>query len=87
MIPVFFCNEFTEALQKRSSLCGVFKVLAGLPALWCSEPGQVRKEAATAIFCKCRGQGSPPFWNWGAMMKMHVPIFMAPLGEYIFKIG
>jgi hypothetical protein len=24
------------------------------------EPGQVRKEAATAILCKCRGNGSPP---------------------------
>src|SRR6185436_1133281 len=34
--------------------------MAGLPALHGSEPGQVRKEAATAIFCKCRGQGSPP---------------------------
>src|SRR5262252_5598042 len=32
---------------------------AGLPALHGSEPGQVRKEAATAILCKCRGQGSP----------------------------
>jgi len=29
--------------------------LAGLPALQGSEPGQVRKEAATAIYCKCRG--------------------------------
>ncbi len=35
--------------------------MAGLPALHSSEPGQVRKEAATAIFCKCRGSGSPPF--------------------------
>ena len=34
--------------------------MAGLPALHGSEPGQVRKEAATAIFCKCRGSGSPP---------------------------
>ena len=33
---------------------------AGRPALHGSEPGQVRKEAATAIFCKCRGTGSPP---------------------------
>src|SRR5262249_15148625 len=34
------------------------------PALHGSEPGQVRKEAATAILCKCRGQGSPPsFWR------------------------
>ena len=38
-----------------------FSFTAGLPALHGSEPGQVRKEAATAIFCKCRGSGSPPF--------------------------
>src|SRR5437762_10412420 len=33
---------------------------AGLPALQSGEPGQVRKEAATAGRCKCRGSGSPP---------------------------
>ena len=33
---------------------------AGRPALQRREPGQVRKEAATAINCKCRGNGSPP---------------------------
>ncbi len=33
---------------------------AGRPALHGREPGQVRKEAATAILCKCRGNGSPP---------------------------
>jgi hypothetical protein len=33
--------------------------LAGLPALQDGESGQVRKEAATAINCKCRGLGSP----------------------------
>ena len=32
---------------------------AGLPALQGGELGQVRKEAATAICCKCRGLGSP----------------------------
>src|SRR5438552_3473074 len=32
---------------------------AGLPALQSGEPGQVRKEAATAGLCKCRGSGSP----------------------------
>src|SRR3954471_7122502 len=32
---------------------------AGLPALQAGEPGQVRKEAATAGPCKCRGSGSP----------------------------
>ena len=36
------------------------KPMAGLPALYDSEPGQVRKEAATAILYKCRGLGSPP---------------------------
>ena len=36
----------------------IFSV-AGLPALLCGEPGQVWKEAATAIYCKCRGLGSP----------------------------
>ena len=34
-------------------------VAAGLPALQDGESGQVRKEAATAIYCKCRGLGSP----------------------------
>ena len=33
---------------------------AGLPALQSGEPGQVRKEAATAGHCRCRGLGSPP---------------------------
>jgi hypothetical protein len=32
---------------------------AGLPALQGGESGQVRKEAATATYCKCRGLGSP----------------------------
>src|SRR5438094_625904 len=32
---------------------------AGLPALQSGEPGQVRKEAATAGACRCRGSGSP----------------------------
>ena len=33
---------------------------AGRPALQRREPGQVRKEAAIADNCKCRGNGSPP---------------------------
>src|SRR5713101_7190762 len=33
--------------------------VAGLPALQSGELGQVRKEAATAGLCKCRGSGSP----------------------------
>lgn len=44
-------------------------VSAGLPALQGGETGQVRKEAATAIKCKCRGLGSPiSFYAlvWGA---------------------
>ena len=32
-----------------------YKELAGLPALQVGESGQVRKEAATANYCKCRG--------------------------------
>lgn len=34
----------------------VLFVSAGLPALQGGEPGQVRKEAATAIYCECRGK-------------------------------
>jgi len=34
---------------------------AGLLALQGGESGQVRKEAATVIVCKCRGLGSPSF--------------------------
>jgi hypothetical protein len=32
---------------------------AGPPASWRGEPGQIRKEAATAISRECRGKGSP----------------------------
>ena len=42
---------------------------AGLPALQDGEPGQVWKEAATAVYCKCRGLGSPLSFLalvWGA---------------------
>ena len=38
-----------------SRLLDYFKSLAGLPALQYGEPGQIRKEAATANRCKCRG--------------------------------
>jgi len=47
----------------------VESALAGLPAVQGGESGQVRKEAATAIYCKCRGLGSPlSFYDlvWGA---------------------
>ena len=37
--------------------------MAGLPALQGGETGQVRKEAATATYCKCRGLGSPPHFR------------------------
>ena len=51
-----------------------FSFTAGLPALHGSEPGQVRKEAATAIFCKCRGSGSPPFFvQLGGSDEYHLP--------------
>jgi len=46
---------------------------AGLPALWGGEPGQVRKEAATAIDRKCRGSGSPP-------CRRRRPTRMVPVG-------
>ncbi|CAH1091063.1 hypothetical protein NTG1052_850004 [Candidatus Nitrotoga sp. 1052] len=48
-------------LVVHSKLLGSLKELAGLPALQGGEPGQVRKEAAITIYCKCRGQGSPPY--------------------------
>ncbi len=38
--------------------------MAGLPALQDGESGQVRKEAATAVYCECRGSGSPPSLNF-----------------------
>jgi hypothetical protein len=41
-----------------SALAGVQSVLTGLLALGRGEPGQVRKEAATADCSECRGQGS-----------------------------
>src|SRR5574343_1022201 len=49
-----------EETTDGSGLCPVLEsALAGLPALQGGEPGQVRNEAATAIYCKCRGLGSP----------------------------
>jgi hypothetical protein len=41
------------AVPRHNIACN--KLTAGLPALQDSESGQVRKEAATAIYCKCRG--------------------------------
>ena len=46
------------ALEITKSIVLEF-VSAGLPALQGGESGQVRKEAATATYCKCRGLGSP----------------------------
>ena len=40
--------------------------LAGPPALQRSEPGQVRKEAATATCCKCRGKARLLFGMWSS---------------------
>ena len=54
-------------------------LMAGLPALHGSEPGQVRKEAATAIFCKCRGSGSPPFSLAGGCIPMRQQAWIRPL--------
>ena len=52
--------SYEEKTTHGCTLCPVLEsVLAGLPALQGGEPGQVRKEAATAIYCKCRGLGSP----------------------------
>src|SRR5574343_1377925 len=45
---------------------------AGLPALQGGEPGQVRKEAATAIYCKCRGLGSPFLFSKAGRMSYQV---------------
>ena len=42
-------------MMLRTRLMSYFIGLAGLPALQRSEPGQVRKEAAIADVCKCRG--------------------------------
>jgi hypothetical protein len=55
----------TVGCWREKAIAGILAALfistAGRPALHGSEPGQVRKEAATAILCKCRGYGSPPF--------------------------
>ena len=45
----------------RACTLALQRTTAGRPALHGGEPGQVRKEAAIAILCKCRGYGSPPF--------------------------
>jgi hypothetical protein len=47
------CFADNDGQQRQRSM-------AGRPALHGGEPGQVRKEAAIAILCKCRGSGSPP---------------------------
>ncbi len=52
-------------LVLRDKLLDNLKELAGLPALQGGEPGQIRKEAAITIYCKCRGQGSPPYSELG----------------------
>src|SRR3954470_548588 len=52
--------RLATAHRHRHTYAFEFRTTAGRPALHGSEPGQVRKEAATAILCKCRGSGSPP---------------------------
>ena len=44
-----------DANWRRTVLAVLEFAPAGLPALQGGEPGQVRKEAATAIYCECRG--------------------------------
>ncbi len=44
-----------DIVFEAAQLLRGFNGLAGLPALRRSESGQVRKEAATADVCKCRG--------------------------------
>ena len=51
-------GKTTIARIRRVPEC---RPMAGLPALQRGESGQVRKEAATATYCKCRGLGSPPY--------------------------
>jgi lipid A 3-O-deacylase len=53
--------------------------MAGPPALHVSEPGQVRKEAAKAIPCKCRGPGSPPEFCCAVMMMAHQRLRTEPI--------
>jgi hypothetical protein len=50
-------RSFISQMASRfiSRLLSHFNELAGLPALQGGESGQVRKEAATATYCKCRG--------------------------------
>ena len=56
------CFADNEEQQRQRSM-------AGRPALHGGEPGQVRKEAAIAILCKCRGYGSPPpLWRQFGLM-------------------
>src|SRR3982750_1077690 len=60
------CDHRHKSVSLRT--CGN-RITAGPPALHGSEPGQVRKEAAKAILCKCRGPGSPPLFFCDIMRK------------------
>ena len=60
------CDNRHNSVSLRT--CGN-RITAGPPALHGSEPGQVRKEAAKAILCKCRGPGSPPLFFCDIMRK------------------
>ena len=59
-------------------------VSAGLPALQGGEPGQVRKEAATAIYCECRGQARHFLSSFACL---GVPINSCWLFESILALG
>jgi hypothetical protein len=54
-LAVVFWRPSQMASRFISRLLSHFNELAGLPALQGGESGQVRKEAATATYCKCRG--------------------------------
>ena len=51
---------YARGFPCQGELGKMISSMAGLPALQGGEPGRVRKEAATAAYCKCRGSGSPP---------------------------
>jgi len=56
-VPGFVCAGAgsVEGYKRSAVVLAILEELAGLPALWVGEPGQVRKEAATADYRKCRG--------------------------------
>jgi hypothetical protein len=72
------CNKFSKVLHEfswrdsaiRAQLMHIISnELAGLPALRGGESGQVRKEAATTTYCKCRGKARLLFRIWSGYEK------------------